>query len=77
MATRLIHKRPGPLGCENALERYATTELIDRAGKRRLWVSPELRLMPTVKRISPYQEIFLETLSKDFTASITSFSGST
>ena len=57
MAPRLIHKRPGPVDCENALERYATSELIARAGKRRLWVSRELRPMPTVRRISPYQEI--------------------
>jgi hypothetical protein len=64
MAPRLIHKRPGPVGGENALERYVTSELIDRAGKRRLWVSRELRPMPTVRRISPYQEIFLETLAR-------------
>ena len=31
---------------------YATSELIDRAGKRRLWVSRELRPMPTVTKKS-------------------------
>ena len=66
MAPRLIHKRPGPVGCENALERYATSELIDRAGKRRLWVSRELRPMPTVRRFPVTKKSFWKHCREGF-----------
>src|SRR5271154_1918338 len=48
MVPRLIHNRPGPVCCENAWDRYATSQQRLRPGKRRLWVSRELR--PLVSR---------------------------
>jgi hypothetical protein len=42
-APRLIHNRPGLVGCENAWDRYATSQRHAGPEKRRLWVSRELR----------------------------------
>jgi hypothetical protein len=46
LAPRLIHNRPGPVGCENAWDRYATSQ--QHAGPEKGpvtagWVSPESR----------------------------------